>query len=187
MPYTVSEEVDDLEGHAVALYMRDAHGVDGGAAALGGTAGIEDLKAVIRAFVQGKMRVTEHNRIHALAETTPQPLEAPPARPRVVDQGDASAAGLDDPLAREHAPQLGGIHVAVNPRDGGPDRLELAQHRKGHEVAGVQEQIGGGDPLDAGIGEPPRAAWEVSVGDDGDEHSRLVRLVPGCQRCRGAA
>ena len=78
-----------------------------------------------------------------------------------------------DPLGREQPAQLVGVDVAVHARQRRTDPLELAQHLDGREVAGVEQQVGARDALDEGVGQPPRAARHVGVGDDGDERSRV--------------
>jgi hypothetical protein len=182
MPYTVSGEIHQLEDHPAFGHPGDAHRVSGRAAALSGAARVEDLEAVARTFVERKVRVTEHHRLGPPAEPTSQPLEAAPPRTGVVDHGDASAAGLDHPLGGKEAPELFAIDVPMDPYDWRPDGLELVQYRSGHEVAGVKQQVGGGDALDALIGEPPGAAREVGVGNYGDEHQGLTDPTSAASR-----
>ena len=65
---------------------------------------------------------------------------------------------------------VGAVHIPVHAHHRRPDRLELAEHLERREVAGVQEQVGARDPLDARIRKPPRAPRQVRVGYDGDQH-----------------
>ena len=58
------------------------------------------------------------------------------------------------------------VDVAVDGRDGRPERLELVQHGDGGDVARVQDQVGGAQSGDAGVREPPRPARQMGVGDD---------------------
>ena len=50
---------------------------------------------------------------------------------------------------------VGAVHVAVHTHHRRADRLELAEHLEGREVACVKEQVGARDPLDACIRQPP--------------------------------
>jgi hypothetical protein len=138
--------------------------------------GIEDLEAVACDLVQRKVRVAEHDRVGAFTEAAPQPLEAPPPRTGIVDQGDAGAADIDDPLRGQEPPQLRAIHVPVHADDRWPDRLELPQYLYRDEVAGMKQEVGRGNALEACIGESTCAAWEVGVSDCGDEHPESARL-----------
>ena len=48
-------------------------------------------------------------------------------------------------------------------------RLHFLQRRGGEEVAGVDHGLGGGDQLDAALGQPAGSLRHVGVGDDGDQ------------------
>jgi hypothetical protein len=56
--------------------------------------------------------------------------------------------------------------------DGRPDRLDLVEHLGRGDVARVEEQVGGADPLDAAVREAAVAAWQVGVRDDRDHHAQ---------------
>jgi hypothetical protein len=170
MPYTVSTHLDELEYWAAVLELREAHCVHRRAAALRRAARVEDLEAVVRPFVQRKVRVAEHDRVGAVAEAAPQPLEAAPPRTGVMDQGDAGATNVHDPLRGQEPPQLRAVHIPVHADDRRPDGLELPQDLDRDEVAGVKQEVGGGDALEASIGESACATGEVRVSNYGDEH-----------------
>ncbi len=54
-----------------------------------------------------------------------------------------------------------------------------ASTAKAHQIAGVEDQIGRPEPLDARVGQPPAAPRHVGVRDDGDLQGKLPP-VPRC-------
>jgi hypothetical protein len=81
-----------------------------------------------------------------------------------VEHRDPRPFRVHDPLRWEEPTHVRAVHVAVHPDEWRSDRLELPQHLERREVAGVQQEIGAGDPLDASIRQPPRAARQVRIG-----------------------
>ena len=79
-----------------------------------------------------------------------QALEPAVGEPAVVDHRDPRAVGVDDPDGRQPGPQLGRVDVAVDRVDGRPERLELGEHGRLDEVAGVEDGVRGLQALDAG-------------------------------------
>ena len=95
----------------------------------------------------------------------------PRARPGVVEHRDPRAARLDHAGGREHPPQRLVVDVAVHAVDRRPEPpASILQHLDAHEVAGVQDQVGGAQLGDAARRQRPRAARHVGVGDDRDPH-----------------
>ena len=72
-------------------------------------------------------------------------------------------------VGRERGPDLRVVDVSVHGHHAAV-ALQLAQHGKRAQVAGVQDQVGRPQPLDAGGGQPAGAAGQVGVGDDRDPH-----------------
>ena len=137
----------------------------GARAALGRRAGVEDLEAVARPLVQRQVRVAEDHRVGVLEARRACARAAPcaarrrgssrsarrPARPR-----GRSAASAAAPRRRR---------CRGSPWTGGPSRLEHPQHLDAHEVAGVQDRVGG-----AQLGHAARRA------------ARACRAACGCRR-----
>ena len=90
----------------------------------------------------------------------------PVGRPAVVRHDDPRAAGLDDPHGGQPHAQRGLVDVAVHGVHRRAERLEQLEHLDGDEVAGVEDQVGGAQPLDAGRGQRTAALGHVRVADD---------------------
>ena len=77
-----------------------------------------------------------------------------------MDDGDPSLASRHDRASGSSASHRGVVDVAM---DGGEvtEGLELAQHRHRHEIAGMDDEVGRPQPLDAGAGSRrrPRGKW----------------------------
>jgi len=104
----------------------------------------------------------------AVLETGGEPGFAPLARAGVVDHPDLHAVDLDDALPGQCLFEGLLVHVSVDAGQRRPELLQLLQELRRHEVAGVQQEVGASDQTDALLGERPRPAREVGVGDDGD-------------------
>jgi hypothetical protein len=104
----------------------------------------------------------------AVLEAGGEPGFAPLARAGVVHHPDPHLADLDDPLPRQRLLEGLLVHVPAHADDGWAELLELLQELGRNEVAGVQQEVGPRDQTDAFLGERPRSAREVRVGDDGD-------------------
>ncbi len=104
----------------------------------------------------------------AIGEALAQPPEPPDARTGVVDHPDPRARVLDDALGRQLMAQDGLVDVAGDGKHRRSERLEGAQDLSRGDVASVQDQLGGAQLLETGLGDPPSAARHVGVGDDGD-------------------
>jgi hypothetical protein len=53
-----------------------------------------------------------------------------------------------------------------------PEPLQVLEHARCHEVAGVEDQVGLVEPAQAVGRQLPLAAWQMGVGDDRDERQR---------------
>jgi hypothetical protein len=95
-----------------------------------------------------------------------------------VRHPQSRALHLDDPLDRKERLQRRLVRIAGDGLHRRPQRAKLLEERDGGEVAGVQDQVGGPQSLDARIRQPPRAPREVRVGDDRDERYRSVYGAP---------
>jgi hypothetical protein len=94
-----------------------------------------------------------------------------------VDHADANPVDLDHAPLRERLAERGLVHVPVHRLD----RAELAQfveYGDRNDVAEVEDQIGFPTAAQAVIGEPPRAARQVSVRDDRDPGQLSSRNRP---------
>ena len=140
-------------------------------AALRGAAGIEDLEA-IPLLVQGQMGMSEDNRVR-IGESRSEPLQAALGGTGVMDHAEDDLFQLERERLGEVAAELGAVDVAMNGGDG-PYFAQLGQHRGVAEVAGVDDQVGGVQGVQATIGKTPITAREVGVGDqrETDQSSR---------------
>jgi hypothetical protein len=100
-------------------------------------------------------------------EPSPQPLQAPLRRPRVVDHGEDDVLQLEGEGLRQLVAQLLAVDVPVD-RGDGAEGAEISEHRALAEVAGVDDQVRGAEDIETGIGEAAVAAREVRVGDQGE-------------------
>ncbi len=147
---------------------REAHRVRGRPAALRGAAGVEDLEAVraprAAACASGRRR------------RRPQSGKRSRSRARRPSAGPASwtipicaPSRLDDPLGRQLPAQLVVVDVAVHRQHGRPDQLELGVARSAVITSpACRIRSAAREPLHASVGQPPLAAGQVGVGDDGD-------------------
>ena len=107
-----------------------------------------------------------------------------PAQPREPAVGGAAVVGHDDPRALRlddaHRGQphrhLDVVDVAADGVDRRPERLQLREHRERDEIPGVEDRVGGAEPLDAGGRERARPARHVGVADDREPHPRHATL-----------
>jgi hypothetical protein len=136
-------------------------------AALGRTARVEDLKAILL-LVQGKVAVAEDDGIGG-REALTQARQPALGGAGIVGYRDRLAADLDLELRREYAPQGGLVDIAMHGVDDGTEGLQFRQYRGGREVAGVDDRLGGGQELDAALRQPAGALRHVRVGEDGDQ------------------
>jgi hypothetical protein len=109
----------------------------------------------------------------AVLEPAGQPLCAPIRLAGVVRHPDARVPHLDDTTAREELQQLVVVHVPVHGFER-PERSQLGEDRRLHEVAGVEDQLRALEIGEALGGDPARSARKVRVGNDRDE-----RQAPG--------
>ena len=86
--------------------------------------------------------MAEDDRVGVL-EARAHPREPPRPLTGVVDHRDPGARRLDHPGRGQHAAQRVVVDVAVDPVDRRPERLERPQHLEAHEVARVQDRVGG--------------------------------------------
>jgi hypothetical protein len=86
-----------------------------------------------------------------------------------VYQPDPGSFPLDDESLRELGPEPRLVHVPAHGAKRGPECLELPQHGSGRHVPGVQHEVCPAQELHAGVGQPPRAARQVRVAEDGDQ------------------
>jgi hypothetical protein len=89
-------------------------------------------------------------------------------RPGVVHHSDPRALDFDDTPFGENGADVRVVHVPGHGLER-PERPELLEHCRGHEIARVQHEIRLGQQLQAMAREPPGASREVRVRDDGDE------------------
>ena len=71
---------------------------------------------------------------------------------------------------RDAAPMR--VDVPAHGVHGRPERLQRLEHLQLHQVAGVQDRVGALQPLH-NVGQPPRSARQVRVGDHRDDHPAL--------------
>ena len=107
--------------------------------------------------------MAEDDRVR-VGEAGPKPLEAPPGGAGVVDHTQDYVPELQADRFGQLPPELGAVDIAV---DRG-DRAQLTQvgeHRRAAEVAGVDDQVGRAQGLEARIGQSPFSTWQMGVGD----------------------
>jgi hypothetical protein len=123
------------------------------------------------------VRVSVHDGF-AVREPRAQPRLTAYGGPWDVYEPDVRILDADDALARERFLQRRLVHVPVD-RGDRSDRLELLEDAARDEVAAVDDQVGGSQQLQAGIGQPPRTAREMRVRDDRDPRQpRPFRKAP---------
>ena len=104
----------------------------------------------------------------AVLEPGCEPRFAPFPRARVVHHSDLNAVHLDDALPRQHLLEGLLVHVSAHAGDGWADLLELSQELRRNEVSCMEHEVRVRDQPHALVGQRPRPAGEVRVGDDGD-------------------
>jgi hypothetical protein len=147
--------------------------VAGGAPALGRAAGVEDLQPAGVALVEGEVGVPEHDGVGP-REAPSQPRQAPARRAGVVDHHDAGARGAQRAHLGEQPAKLEAVDVAVDRRHGRV-RLEFAKDLDRAQVAGVDDQVGRLEALQAGARQPAGTALHVGVGHYRQQHGRRAR------------
>jgi hypothetical protein len=75
-----------------------------------------------------------------------------------VGHRDADAAGLHEARRRQQHPYLRVVDVAVDGLDRRAERAQVGEDVGGDEVAGVQDEVGGPQALDARA-RLPRGKW----------------------------
>jgi hypothetical protein len=148
-----------------------------GRAALGRAAGIEDPDVLVLLDLR-YVRVAVNHRV-TVGKATHEPDLATRPWARDVHHAESRTACVDDALARQSLPQRRLVHVPDHGLDRWAEPQELLQEAHRDEVAGVQDQVGRLKPLLAGSRKPPRAAREMSVGNDRDERSVFYRTWNG--------
>ena len=104
----------------------------------------------------------------AVLEACCQPRFPPEPRPGVVNHADPDVLDLHHPLLHEDLLQRRLIHVPGDALNRWPDPSQLLEELQRNEIAAVQDEIGACEQPHALVGERPRAAREVRIGDDGD-------------------
>jgi hypothetical protein len=162
----VSSELEQLRlQSAVYAYEEPNHRVSRSPSALGRTAGVEDPDAgVVGDLGQVRVAVDDGG---AAAEPGSEACRSPGPQTSVMDQPQSRLPHLDDALSRQHRSERGLVHIPVHGRDR-TEPPELLEHALGHEVACVNDQVGIRQLTPAGFREPPPAARQVRVGEDGD-------------------
>ena len=136
---------------------------------LGRASGVQDPH-VAEALDLRHVRVPVDDGV-AAGEPRGEPRRASGRRPRNVDDPDPGAFDFDHPLLRQRLPKPRLVHVAVDGLDR-PERPQLLEHRKSDEVAGVDDEVGSLERVQARLRQPPPAPRQVSVGDDREPGQR---------------
>lgn len=134
---------------------------------LGGRARVEEALTILAGLCDRDVAVAEDDEF-GLGEASPEPAGAPLARAGVVHHRHLHAGELEAEFERERPDEL----VVVIPEHDvdGSECLELAQGAGGDHVAGVQDDVAGGERLHEGGRERREPAPQVSVGKDDDLH-----------------
>ena len=130
-----------------------------------------------RALVQRQVRVAEHDRV-GVREAPPQLPEPPCRGPAVVREHDPRARRLHEPHRGQPHPHRRLVHVAVNGVQRRAERLEQLEHLDRHEVAGVQDRVGGAEPRHACLRQRARASGHVRIADDRELQARQEGFEP---------
>ena len=104
----------------------------------------------------------------AAFEPAGQPLCAALRLAGAVRHPDTRLPHLDDAAARKKLLQLVIVHVPVDGFER-PERAQLGEDARLHEVARVEDQLRTLEIREALGRDPARSAWKVRVGDDRDE------------------
>ena len=93
----------------------------------------------------------------AAGEAPHEPFLRAPPRAGDVGHPDARAARLDDELLRQQLADGRLVGVAEDGVDRRAERAQLLEHRQRRDVAAVEDQVGGAQPLEARLGDPSRS------------------------------
>jgi hypothetical protein len=147
------------------LHSRLSHRSAGGAAALGGTAGIEDPEAVAL-LVQRHVGVAEDDDV-GLGEPGSQALQAALRRACVVDHTQNYVLELERDLLGQLAAKLRTVDVAVNGGDGS-QLTQVHEHGWSAEVSRVDDQVRRQQGVQTWIGKTAVAAREMCIRDQSE-------------------
>ena len=113
------------------------------------------------------MRVAVGDEV-AARKPGPEPFVPPRPRPRVVDEPDSEALGVDDEAIGELLAERAFVHVPVHRLDvrEGP---KLGEDRRGGEVAHMEDELRPLEHADARCGKPADAVAKVRVADERDQ------------------
>ena len=139
--------------------------------ALGGAPRVQDPDVTVPRHFR-LVRVAVDDGI-AVLEPPRQPLCAALRRAGVVRHSDSRLPYLDDSSARQQLQQPVVVHVSVNGLER-PERAQLREDPRLHEVARVKDQLGSLEVGEALGRNPACSARKMRVGDDRDE-----RQAPG--------
>ena len=148
----VDLQLDQLELDLAVLHAGEPHRVRRRAPALGRAARVEDLKAVGARSCSGRCEWPNTTASARSPKRRRMRSRRPAAAPASCTSAmrASPAATTRSPGSRRRSSALSTLPCTAG--QGRPDRLELADHLGGGEVAGVQQQVSGGDALDAGAG-----------------------------------
>ena len=138
----------------------------GCAAALGGATRVHDPDV----FAGGdlwEMGVAVGDDVTA-RERGAQPLVPSVTRARVVNEAEAKALGLDDPLGGKRPAKRGLVHVPVDGLDGAV-LTQLLEHGGGGEVADMKDQLRRIEKAETVVGKSSPAVRQVRVADERDQ------------------
>jgi hypothetical protein len=147
------------------------HRVYGSRASLRRAAGIQDPDTFVPLDLR-HVRMPVDDRV-AARKARGEPRLPPHARPRYVHHSDPRAAGLDDQLARKRLAEGGLVHVPEHCVHL-TEPAKLVQHRGGHDVTRVQDQIRALEAAQALVRNLSRAPRQMRVGDDRDPGQRTT-------------
>jgi hypothetical protein len=86
-----------------------------------------------------------------------------------VRHADADALDVELEAARQRGLKRRLVGVAGDGMHGRAEPAQLVEEGGADEVARVEDEIGGAEPLDARVRQAARAPRQMRVGDDGDE------------------
>jgi hypothetical protein len=87
---------------------------------------------------------------------------------RNMDEADPGLLDNDHAFLRQQLAQGELVGVAPDRLDRRAERLQLLERGDRRDVAGVKDQVGRPEQVEALVRQPPRAARQVGVGDDCD-------------------
>jgi hypothetical protein len=149
------------------------HGAPRLAPAVGRAAGVEDEEAVGGDLVQRDVGVPEDHAPH-VREAAAQAGEAPGRRAGVVDEREAQAVDVHAGGGRQRGADRWLVRVAVHGDDRGADGTDGPQRGEVEHVAGVEDQVGGGEGVPARRREVSGSPRHVRVRDHRDAPRRPV-------------